>query len=312
MAVLTTGATSRGASRIGLVVNPVARAAVRAEAGVLRAFAAAGIIPTVEHTRSAGDGVRAARELAHSHDRLFVLGGDGTVMEAATGLAEAGSPMAIAILPGGTGNQLARALSIPLNPARAVRALLDGDERRIDMALLNDRRRVGVGAGAGLDAAMIERARGRLKQSLGAASYVVSATRAAWRPRRFALRAEVDGRVIEREASVAMVLNLGNIFSGLLELAPGVSLTDGMLDLVIVDARHLVDALEFSVMELLLRWRRDDRRWTFARGRSVSIEPLDETVLCQVDGDLIPDRHLALQVLPGGGRVVVPRGAHII
>ena len=312
MAVLSPGASPRGASRTALLVNPVARGAARAEEGVRRAFAAAGISPTVERTRAPGDGVRAARELAPHHDRFFVLGGDGTVMEAATGLAEAGSPAAIAILPGGTGNQLARALSIPLNPARAVPVLLAGDERCIDVALLNGRRRVGIGVGAGLDAAMIAGAVGRLKRTLGAASYVVSATRAALRPRRFAVRAEVDGRVIEREASVAMVLNLGNIFSGLLELAPGVSLTDGLLDLVIVDARHLGDALAFSVQELLLRWRHADPRWTFARGRVVSLGPLDAETPCQADGDLIPDRILSLQVLPGAGRVVVPRGARII
>jgi len=312
VAVLTSGGISPGASRIALLVNPVARAAARAEAGVLAAFAAAGIHPTVARTVAAGDGVRAARELAPMHDRLFVLGGDGTVMEAATGLAEAGSPAAIAILPGGTGNQLARALSIPLNPARAVPVLLAGDERPIDVAMLNGRRRVGIGVGAGLDAAMIAGARGRLKQGLGVASYVVSATQAALRPRRFALRAEVDGQVIEREAAVAMVLNLGNIFNGLLELAPGASLTDGLLDLVIVDARHLGDALAFSVLEMLVKRRHADRRWTFARGRVVSVEPLDTDIPCQCDGDLIQDRCLSLQVLPGALRVMVPRGTRII
>jgi YegS/Rv2252/BmrU family lipid kinase len=308
VAVLTPGT----ALRLALLVNPEARAAARAEAGVRHAFEAAGISPTVEYTRSAGDGVRAARELAPFHDRLFVLGGDGTVMEAATGLAEAGSAASIAILPGGTGNQLARALSIPMSPVRAVPALLGGAERRIDFAVLNGTRRVGIGAGAGMDAAMIAGARGRLKRTLGVASYVVSAAKEALRPRRFAVRAEVDGRVLEREAVVAMALNLGNIFNGLLEVAPSSSLTDGMLDLVIVDARHLGDALAFSVREMLLKRRQPDRRWTFARGRSVSIEPLDLDVPCQTDGDLVPDRCLALEIEPGAGRVVVPRGARII
>ena len=49
----------------------------------------------------------------------------------------------------------------------------------------------------------------------------MSGTAAALRPQRFALRAEVDGHVMERECTVAMVLNLGRIFNGLLELAPG-------------------------------------------------------------------------------------------
>ncbi len=304
MAVLT--------ARTALLVNPVARRTVGVETAVLQAFSACGVTPTVEHTRAAGDGVRAARELAASHDRLFVLGGDGTVMEAATGIAEAGASMPIGILPAGTGNQLARALSISLSPARAVAQLLRGNESRIDIGILNGSRRVGIGAGLGLDAAMIAGARGSLKRRLGPASYVVSGTAAALRPKRFALRAEVDGRVIERECTVAMVLNLGRIFNGLLELAPGASLVDGLLDLVIVDARSLADALSFSVTEMLLRRRHPDSRWTFARGRAISIETPSGHIPAQVDGDLIGVTQLSLEVAPLAARLFVPEGVQII
>ncbi len=304
MAVLT--------PRTALLVNPVARRAAGVETAVLHAFAALGVTPTVEHTRAAGDGVRAARELAASHDRLFVLGGDGTVMEAATGIAEAGVSMPIGILPAGTGNQLARALSISLSPPRAVAQLLRGNERRIDIGILNGSRRVGIGAGLGLDAAMIAGARGSLKRRLGPASYVVSGTAAALRPQRFALRAEVDGRVIERECTVAMVLNLGRIFNGLLELAPGTSLVDGLLDLVIVDTRNIADALSFSVTEMLLRRRHADSRWTFARGRAICIETPTSQVPAQVDGDLIGERRLSLEIAPLAARLLVPAGARLI
>jgi YegS/Rv2252/BmrU family lipid kinase len=295
-----------------VLVNPVARRAAGIESAVLRAFAACGVTPTVAHTRAAGDGVRAARELAASHDRLFVLGGDGTVMEAATGIAEAGSSIPIGILPAGTGNQLARALSISLSPARAVAQLLAGSDRHIDIGILNGSRRVGIGAGLGLDAAMIAGARSSLKRHLGPASYVVSGTAAALRPRRFAVRAEVDGRVIERECTVAMVLNLGRIFNGLLELAPGASLVDGLLDLVIVDSRSLADALSFSVSEMLLRRRHADSRWTFARGRAIRVETAEDSIPAQVDGDLIGDRRLSLEVAPLAARFRVPAGARII
>jgi diacylglycerol kinase family enzyme len=159
---------------------------------------------------------------------------------------------------------------------------------------------------------MIAGARGRLKKILGVSSYIVSVTRAAMMPRRFTVRAEVDGGVIEREGVVAMVLNLGCIFHGMLELAPGSSLTDGLLDLVIVDAPSLGDALAFSVFEMLLRRRRADPRWTFARGREISIEAHDASVPCQVDGDLVDDRHLSLVVAPGECGLLAPLGSHIL
>ena len=277
-----------------------------------RAFHAAGVEPTVEYTRCGGDGARAARELAASHDRLFVLGGDGTVMEAATGLADAGSAAPIGILPAGTGNQLARALSIPLSPRRAVARLLRGVPSRLDVAVLNGERRVGIGAGLGLDAAMIAGAQGALKRHLGAISYVVAATIAARRPRRFTVRAVVDGQVVEREATVAMVLNLGRVFNNLIEIAPGASLVDGRLDLVMVDARSLSEALGFSFLEMLLRRRRPDKRWTYMQGASVSIESADPTIPAQVDGDLISASRLAMQVQPKGARFLVPLGSRVL
>lgn len=304
MAVLT--------ARTALLVNPASRRGASAEASVLRAFHAAGVQPTVEYTRCAGDGVRAARAVAASAEVVFVLGGDGTVMEASTGLADAGSSAAIGILPGGTGNQLARALSIPLSPARAVGALLHGVGCRIDLGILNGRRRVGIGAGLGLDATMIARAQGPMKKYLGAASYLAAVTPPSLRPHRFALRAEVDGRVIERDAAVAMMLNLGRIFGGMFEVATGVSLVDGLLDLVILDARHLGDMLSFAVLETMLRYRRPDRRWTLARGCSLSIETSDASVLAQVDGDLIDGRRLQLSVAPLAAHLLVPASVRII
>ncbi|MHB8838444.1 MAG: diacylglycerol/lipid kinase family protein, partial [Gemmatimonadaceae bacterium] len=132
-------------ARTALLVNPVARRGAGAESAVRRAFRAAGVEPTVAYTQCAGDGVRAARALAAAHDRLFVLGGDGTVMEAVTGLAHAGAAIPVGILPAGTGNQLARAMSISLAPPRAVKQLLEGTACQVDVGLLNGDRRVGIG-----------------------------------------------------------------------------------------------------------------------------------------------------------------------
>ncbi|MBW7933000.1 MAG: YegS/Rv2252/BmrU family lipid kinase [Gemmatimonadaceae bacterium] len=298
--------------RAALIINPASRRGAAAEARVRRAFAAAGVSPTVRYTECAGDGERVARELAPAHDCLFVLGGDGTVMEAVTGLAAVEADLPVGILPGGTGNQLARAMHIPLSPSRAVRALLRGNaDQRMDLGQLNGHRRVGIGAGIGLDAVMTRDARGALKRWLGVLSYFVTATRAAWRPRRFGVRAVVDGEVVEREAAVAMVLNLGRVMNGLIEMAPGSSLLDGQLDLVIVDAKSLRDAISFTFREMVLRARRVDRRWTYRRGRSITLEVAEPGIPAQVDGDLIEANRLAVDVMPMGGRFLLPAGVRL-
>lgn len=271
-----------------------------------QAFAAAGLLVTVRYTQRPGDGERVARELAATHDRLFILGGDGTVMEAMTGLADANVDVPIGILPAGTGNQLARALHIPLTPRRAVWTLLRGTADTIDLGILNGHRRVGIGAGFGLDAAMIAGAQQAHKERLGVLSYLLAVTAAARHPQRFGVRATVDGVVIEREAAVAMVLNLGRVFHGAVELAPGASLIDGMLDMVIVDAHSLSDAIQFTLVEMVLRARRSDPRWTYATGRSIVLDVDRPGIPAQVDGDLFVTQRIAMDVLPAGGRFLLP------
>lgn len=301
------------AGRVGLIVNPASRTGARAEAHVLAVLAAAGITPTVERTRAAGDGVRAARDLAPAHDCILVLGGDGTLMEAATGLAELKADVPLGILPGGTGNQIARAISMPMSAARAAKRLIaTGEVRAIDCGVLNGARRVGIGVGLGLDAAMIAGARGRLKQVLGVGSYVVSALSVAWRPHRFPVRATVDGRVFERECSVVLAVNLGYMFKGLMRAVPGSSLTDGRVDLAMLDTRHLYDFVHWSVTRAMLRLSGADPRWTFASGEHITIETSDLTVPAQVDGDLITPQPFELRVLPRALRLLVPKGVAII
>jgi diacylglycerol kinase family enzyme len=68
---------------------------------------------------------------------LLVWGGDGTLHHAGRALVEAGCPVALAAIPGGSGNGLARGLRTPLEPAGAVANLLNGRELRIDLPRLD-------------------------------------------------------------------------------------------------------------------------------------------------------------------------------
>ena len=82
---------------------------------------------------------RLRRALRLSTARVFVLGGDGTVLSAADALLSDQGPTkaALGIIPLGTANLLARDLGIPLDPHRAVDALLHGGQRWIDVGSVN-------------------------------------------------------------------------------------------------------------------------------------------------------------------------------
>ena len=149
-------------------------------------------------TREPGHATELAREaVAAGADVVLAVGGDGTVNEVARGLI--GSPAALGIVPVGSGNGLARALRIPLQPEAALHALESGARRRMDIGSLNGRLFLNV-AGVGFDAVVGQAFHERLTRhitllsGLGLVIYGVSLA---------TLRARVIREVVEKLPGIA-------------------------------------------------------------------------------------------------------------
>ena len=175
---------------------------------------------------------------------MFTLGGDGTSMEVMDALAHTGMP--IGILPGGTGNLVARALGTPLRVERAVRALLQGTTTDIDLGSV-DGRRFAFSTGVGIDARMVQETPAVLKRRYGVAAYALIAARVALQRRPFGVRVEMDGDVIEGESVSLFVANFGTVLSGLLTLGPQIRPDDGCLDLCLFSPDTAAHALHIAL-----------------------------------------------------------------
>lgn len=119
--------TSVRARRVLVLANPTAGANRGDPAGeaAARVASGAGCAVTLQRTAQPGDARHfASRAEAEGYDLVVVAGGDGTLNEAANGLA--GSRVALGIAPAGTMNLLARILGLPLDPAQAVARVIDG------------------------------------------------------------------------------------------------------------------------------------------------------------------------------------------
>ena len=285
-----------------LIVNPAAR----------RASRLARLALDIMHLRklrvdvAVTDGPSHAYEIAHEstgYDAFFSLGGDGTAIEVIDGAAASGTP--VAVLPGGTGNLVARALGIPLGMERAVDELIRGGVRGIDLGRLDSGRRFVVGAGAGIDAAMIATTSPASKRRFGVAAYIHRGAVHALRRERFAVRVTVDGTVTERDASAVLVVNFGILLNGLISLGPGISPDDGVLNVCLFDPRTAADALGIA-MRLLVRDFRDHSGMTFLSGSNVSIETVPQTHL-QADGELLGRTPFTATVEPLAARLLVPQ-----
>jgi len=243
-----------------------------------------------------GEAERVAAELADWCDLVIVLGGDGTVHEVANGLPlESGeSGPAVGVLPGGTGNDLARGLGLPPDPVAAARALAAGTPRRLDL-LDCGARRAANGVNAGFAAAATDRLSRRVKRALGPLAYVAGGLLAGLAPPAWPARVEVDGRVVEG-AALAVVIGNGGSFGGGRRLLPDADPTDGVLDVLVVPAGHskarLVRGLASRGLDGLPRMRG-------------GIATVATKMPCRLDGEpaATPAR---ISVLPGAWRVLMP------
>jgi diacylglycerol kinase family enzyme len=285
-----------------LVVNPAARRGQAGEQEALRAFADAGVHVALMRTTAAGDAARFAAAHGASHDAVFTLGGDGTAMEVVGALAVTGPP--VGILPGGTGNQLARHLRTPLHIGRAVRRLLAGDQCRIDLGRLTDGRHFALTAGFGMDVAMMRGASPSLKRRFGVGAYIWSGFRALLKNERVLIRATVDGVTCERRCVMAMIANVGSLLDGFISTGPDIRTDDGLLDVCLFFPDSVPDALA-----LTLRCIRNDftphPAMHFARGRVVTLEAVSGHE-AQADGEILGPGTLTATAEPLAGVLLRP------
>lgn len=291
---------------VALIANPASRRGAPLRKRARAAFERAGVRCELLLTARPGHAAELARDARGDYDAVFVLGGDGTVMEVAGALAHSGVPMGV--LAGGTGNLLARAVGIPLRIDRAVPALLSGGRLRIDLGRLDGGRRFAVAAGVGIDARMIAGTPGWMKRRLGILAYTVVATKAAVAAvlghEGFHARVTVDGETLERRAVAVMVANFGAVLADRITLGPGIAGDDGVLDVCIFSPRTLADAVRV-MRRMLAKDFGDDACMLYRSGRHIRVDA-EPAGLVQADGDLVGDTPFEVEVEPLAVELLVP------
>jgi diacylglycerol kinase (ATP) len=172
----------------------------------------------------------AFQAVADGVDRVLVAGGDGTVCEAAEGLARAGAGE-LAILPLGTGNDAARTLGIPHDLEAAVQVATGGTTRAVDLIRVGDRMVLNA-IGIGLTADINERA-ARIKWMRGIAVYLVTAVVSLFRFSAPRVQIVAGDREIDSTMTILAVHN-GPTTGGGFALTPGAVPDDGLLDATLV------------------------------------------------------------------------------
>ncbi|MGH3508502.1 MAG: diacylglycerol kinase family protein [Nocardioidaceae bacterium] len=295
---------------LGIVLNPIKvddAEAFKTRVG-LAAKAAGWDEPLWFETTVDDAGASMARAaVAAGADVVVAAGGDGTVRVVCSEMAGTGTP--VGVIPVGTGNLLARNLSIPLSHDAALDAVLRGQDRAIDIVRIEGddmtETRFVVMAGLGLDAAIMEGAPDALKAKIGWSAYIVAGARQLRYP---AIRVDISvdgGEPMRRRARTVVIGNVGSLQAGI-PLLPDAKIDDGVLDVVVIAPRRLFGWVPL-LFRVLTRHKRVDEKLDRYTGRSVTITTPHATPR-QLDGDTVgAGTRIHAEIEPGRLLVRVPR-----
>jgi YegS/Rv2252/BmrU family lipid kinase len=256
---------------------------------------------TVE-TESLEHGVSEAKRAAEAGEIPVVMSGDGLIGQVGGALVGTRSPMGI--IPGGRGNDLARVLGIPTDPAGAVAVLADGREREIDVGEVNGKRFVCIAScGFDSDANRIANEARFVKGNLVYA-YAAFRALAAWKPATFEIKLDGDRRADVVGYSVAVANS--RAFGGGMFVAPHAELDDGLLDVITVSQVGKFQYIK-GLPKVFKGTHLENEEVTELRAATVEISA-DRDFAVYADGEHLTDLPATLRVLARALRVIAPLG----
>jgi YegS/Rv2252/BmrU family lipid kinase len=288
--------------RVHVIANPASGQPEPVLNTINSIFHPAGIDWDISITQKSGDAYRFAQEAAASGvDVVASYGGDGTVMEVASGLIGTNTPLAI--LPGGTANVVSVELGIPQNLLEACQLVTNKTNRvrAIDVGVSEGKyflHRIGLG----MAAEKVKGATRELKDRFGVLAYTVAGLNVLKDPPMAHYRFTLDGKMIEANGISCIVANSGNMGVQGFSVAKNVSISDGLLDVLLVRDRGLVSVASSAASIAELTLNTDALHHWQARNIIIDADPPQST---QGDGEVWGETPIHISVLPQAVNVIV-------
>lgn len=284
--------------KYGILINP--RAGTRSLAWKKRCLerlmellgpdcAAAGL-----DTAGAAQLCAAAQQLAARVSVLIIAGGDGTISDVINALpCDGDSGPVLGLVPIGSANALARALSLPSDLIQAAARIRSGKPRRIDLVLCDNERRA-IMTAVGIEADVLRRRDAWLARGLrGAVPYFLATAGAIFGYERTDTCVAVDGIRYEVARAVSAIVTKIPSYAFGLNLVPQAHLDDGQLHLLTgnLDTWPLICALAKAFFA-------PNQAGLYRCGRQILIETAQPRWL-ETDGELFRRAtHFEFRILP--------------
>ncbi len=248
---------------------------------------------TLYYTDKPHHATQIARDLAGKSQQIIVVGGDGTFQEVINGIV--GTPVQLGLIPVGTGNDFVRAAPIPISPQAAFQTVLNGHTMKIDIVRAGDRYFHNA-LGVGFDAHVVSYAN-KIKYLRGSAVYLkaIFQTLTKYNPVQLTYKDEAGAR---SKDWFLIVVGNGKALGGGFRLTPDAELTDGWLDICLIENMPRPQIIK-NLVKVYWGGHKSDPRVELKRARKIEFRS-EQGFAVHADGELISmnQKHLEIELIP--------------
>jgi YegS/Rv2252/BmrU family lipid kinase len=252
---------------------------------------------------------RAARDGAAL---VVAVGGDGTLNETVNGVMRSGTSAEVATIPRGTGMDFVRTYGIPNRFDDAVRTIVDGTTRVIDVGRVSYRtwdgrdaeRYVANVGSVGMSAAVAQRANGMSKALGGKATFFYALVRVFLEWQNTLVRVELEGGEHREARMHDVIVANGRWHGGAMMLAPQAEPDDGLFDVILIGDINKRDFVT-TAPKIYKGTYLAHPKIELLRARAVTVDG-PERLPIELDGEQVGTTPARFEIVPAALRVRVP------
>lgn len=260
------------------------------------------------NTEGPGHATELGRKACQNGAELVIAaGGDGTISQVANGVI--GSGKSFAVIPCGTGNDLCRTLGLGASIPDALKAIRHRRIVQMDIAHYRTNRQEGYFlnvAGMGFDASVADRINRGMRMLTGTSAYLAAVVATLGKFRAQNIGFTLDGRRTEKRVMLSAIAN-AQCYGGGMKIAPVASITDGLLDVVMVGEIGKSAFLR-AFPRVFKGTHLSHPAVSHYRAKRIRLEP-SETAPFLVDGELVSCAWVEIEIQPNKLPIIVPENS---
>ncbi len=240
----------------------------------------------------------AKRAAEAGFDLIVAAGGDGTINEVVNGIAPLEKRPQMAIIPGGTTNDYARALKIPRDNIRAAaEVILKKQTVKMDIGKTNEKYFINIAAGGHLTELTYE-VPSELKSIFGYLAYLAKGAELLPRIKPIKMHLKYDDGDYDGDASM-FFLGLTNSVGGFEQIVPDAKLDDGKFSLIIIKTANVFEIMHLVALMINGGKHINDRRvlYTKTAKLEVNLPDPDKRLMINLDGEYGGDAPMTFENL---------------